>query len=209
MSWRSRGTLGVLIVTSMVASGLAACPGGRGAETAIAPSPPAPASLPRDRAAPERVGDITFENVLPKEEQARHGERTSPYVSLADPEDAIRRLVDAEGIVLASPSVVVVVDYPLSRPVKEKLTASSPLGFTRAELARGIARLYQRIYAEEERTARVKTVPRERRSPIVNRNETDGAYGIWGHDLADLALNSVTVYRDADGSWFLELGVDS
>lgn len=55
----------------------------------------------------------------------------------------------------------------------------------------------------------MKTVPLEQRKRLLNRNRTDGTYGIRGHDLSDLDLHTAEVYRTASGRWLLELGIDS
>ena len=77
-----------------------------------------------------------------------------PFIPLADPDEALRHLQHADEIVIPSPSIQLVVNYPLSRAFEFKLKAPGPEGFTRRELARQIAALYARIYREEDETAR-------------------------------------------------------
>ncbi len=38
-----------------------------------------------------------------------------------------------------------------------------------------------------------------RRRGIINRNQTNGKYGIWGHDIGDLDLSAVIVKKTGDG----------
>ena len=47
------------------------------------------------------------------------------------------------------------------------------------------------------------------RKGIINRNETDGKYGIWGHDLEDLDLSTIEVYRNKENKLELVLGIES
>ena len=44
---------------------------------------------------------------------------------------------------------------------------------------------------------------------MYNRNETNGKYGIWGHDIADLVLADILVYKTADGQIILSLEMES
>ncbi len=76
-------------------------------------------------------------------------------------------------------------------------------GFTRALLARLISDEYHNIYEIEEQTTD--------KSPALlsgwlNRNETNGAYGIYGHMIEDLLLH--TLWYDPS-TRVVRLGVDS
>lgn len=70
-----------------------------------------------------------------------------------------------------------------------------------------ITKEYQKLYQDEEKSATIKTVPMKERK-MYNRNQTNGKYGIWGHDLADLALSSIQVYKE-NGNTILTLGIES
>jgi len=72
-----------------------------------------------------------------------------------------------------------------------------------------ISKKYHEIYDEEERTAATKTIPMAQRKTLANRNETDGKYGIWGHDLSDLMLDTIDVYKNDKGKIFLQLSIES
>jgi hypothetical protein len=69
--------------------------------------------------------------------------------------------------------------------------------------------LYHEIYKEEERTANTKTIPLNKREGLVNRNKTDGKYGVWGHDISDLDLSSIEVHKNSNGHFTLVLNVES
>ena len=98
---------------------------------------------------------------------------------------------------------------PLSGEWKFPVKSQSPKGFTRADLARSISNTYKAVYAEEERTTQIKVVPLDQRTGLINRNKTNGKYGIWGHDLGDLVLHTVEVTKRADGILVAHLGIDS
>ena len=92
------------------------------------------------------------------------------------------------------------IDYPLSTPFIEERELTKPM--TREEVVMWIVDRYHFIYDVENETSKVKA------GNIVgmyNRNNTDGSYGIWGHDLGDLALH--TIYVDKNN--VVTLGVDS
>jgi hypothetical protein len=72
-----------------------------------------------------------------------------------------------------------------------------------------ISRNYHFIYQEEEKTAPAKPVPRSKRILGHKRNETNGMYGIWAHDLKDLRLEECKVYRKKDGSIILTLQIEN
>ncbi|HEV7557423.1 MAG TPA: hypothetical protein VGO00_18275, partial [Kofleriaceae bacterium] len=104
---------------------------------------------------------------------------------------------------------VLVIDYPLSNPATIPITAPLPLGFTRAALITTICEEYAGIYEAEEGTANTKTIPIEERGLQIARNRTDGAYGIWGHDLEDLVVTAARWTREPDGTVKIELNVES
>ncbi|HEX2686716.1 MAG TPA: hypothetical protein VHN14_08860 [Kofleriaceae bacterium] len=130
-------------------------------------------------------------------------------IRLHDPEGAITKLDQPDEIVIPFEHAVLVIDYPLSMPASMSITAPNPLGFTRAALVRAICDEYEHVYDAEEGTAATKTIPIEERGALRNRNRTDGAYGIWGHDLQDLILTAVRWMREPDGTVRIELHVES
>ncbi|HWW41933.1 hypothetical protein [Pedobacter sp.] len=130
-----------------------------------------------------------------------------PWASLEKPELDIPHLVDKDKVVIPDNHVTVIIDYPLNNEYRFELT--SPSGFTRELLLREISKHYYQLYKEEEETAKTKTVPLKERKELYNRNQTDGKYGIWGHDIADLVLTEVKVYKNSEGKILLQLGVDS
>jgi hypothetical protein len=130
-------------------------------------------------------------------------------VRIHDPESALVRLDQPEEIVIPFEHAVLVIEYPLTSPASVAISAPLPLGFTRAALIRTICEEYSHIYDAEEGTAATKTIPVEDRGAMRGRNRTDGAYGIWGHDLQDLVLTAAHWTRQADGTVRIELHVET
>ncbi|HMV10956.1 MAG TPA: hypothetical protein PKL56_01860 [Cyclobacteriaceae bacterium] len=129
-----------------------------------------------------------------------------PWANLANPEEDLPQLVSKDMVVIYDTVVTVVIDYPLTNPYEFRLI--SPDGFTCGKLLTAISKQYKFVYAEEEKTATIKTLPVEQRE-ILNRNTTNGKYGIWGHDLTDLDLSEVHVHKAPDGRIVLLLQVES
>ena len=132
-----------------------------------------------------------------------------PYIHLANYEEDVEKQKDKNDIVLDCQEAFVVADYPLSGEFIFKASTRSKKGFTKKALIKEIGKIYNYIYATENDSSNVKVVPFNNRKGLLNRNATDGDFGIWGHDLGDLDLGGIDVYLDKEGNYFLELGIDS
>tara|TARA_B100000513_G_scaffold128064_1_gene56995 strand:- start:12 stop:611 length:600 start_codon:yes stop_codon:yes gene_type:complete len=134
----------------------------------------------------------------------------SPYVGLTieGQKASLKEMANKDEIVLMEgegKDINVVFDYPLQRPAEFVLTA--PL--TRKDLVRFIGAAYRLIYDQESASSSLRAEPMCERIPgcaLVNRANTDGIHGIYGHDLGDLALHTVTYDIEAGKIY---LGVDS
>ena len=192
MRRRSRS---VALVAIALASALSACSRtGRQADALKAEAPGI-----------EVLAEITFQVDDPE----NRPDGPSPYVNLADPEKDLKRMRGPEEVVCTATELIVVLDYPLRAEFRFPISASSSKGFTRTELVRKIADLYKRVYEEEDQTSKNPVVPLEQRKGLINRNETSGKYGIWGHDLDDLVLHTIEISRTTDGTVLAHLGIDS
>lgn len=129
-----------------------------------------------------------------------------PWIRIDSPQNDIKNLIGKDEIVIPQTSLTIIIDYPLSTSYKFGLVSTG--GFTRAQLITEISKHYYQIYDDEERTATVKTVPLNDRK-IYNRNRTNGKYGIWGHDIGDLVLDEIHVYKSRTWEIFLILQLES
>ena len=129
-----------------------------------------------------------------------------PWIRIDSPQIDIKNLIGKDEIVIPETKLTVIIDYPLSTSYKFGLISNG--GFTRAQLITEISKHYYQLYDEEERTATIKTVPLKDRK-IYNRNQTNGRYGIWGHDIGDLVLDEIHVYKNVTGEVFLILQLES
>lgn len=94
-----------------------------------------------------------------------------------------------------------IISYPVSTNYTTKLKTGKK-GMTRIQLASNICKHYRKMYAEEDSSSGGDPghIP-----GMLNRAQSDGKYGIWGHDIGDLVLCSAEV--DAKGN--ITVGVDS
>ena len=155
----------------------------------------------------ETLEVINFEVLALDNERQDFDGGIIPWINIEDRSIEIGRLVSPDETVLFYPRASVVLEYPLNNPVTREISTDRE-GFSRRELVEQIGKYYEEIYEEEEASASVKTLPMDQRK-IMNRNQTDGVYGIWGHDLADIAISGVEVPRAENGEIFLILGVES
>jgi hypothetical protein len=130
------------------------------------------------------------------------------WISLEHPEQQLSSLIGRDEVVLPHKQISLIIDYPLNHPDTTKLLVTTA-GFTRRQLIENISKRYHQIYQEEEASSKTKTVPIDKRTGLINRNETDGKYGICCHDLSDLDLSTVEVYRTPAGSIIIMLNVES
>jgi len=85
----------------------------------------------------------------------------------------------------------------------------SKKGFTRLQLLKAVILHYKKIYEIEEKTATVKTIPRNKWIGTYNRNATNGKYRIYGHDLSDLSISSVKLKKGSNNKYYLFLEIES
>lgn len=110
--------------------------------------------------------------------------------------------IDPDEIILEpNKKYVLIIDYPLSREFVQPIDTIGN-GMSRKELVSLITQCYKLIYKDEEETTSIEPtdIP-----GMLNRITTNGAYGIWGHNLSDLILHTVYI----DGNNVIRLGVDS
>jgi hypothetical protein len=94
-------------------------------------------------------------------------------------------------VITPSKTLVFMLDYPLNKPVYFQLKMRKP-GIQLKHLVRAVQRAYRKIYQVEATTSNIEAghIP-----GMLNRNETDGTYGIWGHDLDDLVIEEISYDR--------------
>lgn len=159
----------------------------------------------------EHLGDlisvIHFQVLASEEDAGDFPDGIIPWISIEERENEKDRLINREEVVLQTGKAQVLIDYPLDNPIPLILVSDSET-FSRWQLIDEIGKKYEEIYLEEEASAEIKTLPMNERR-IMNRNQTDGKYGIWGHDLGDLAISLIEVRKDSNDVINLWLGMES
>ncbi|RKE80780.1 hypothetical protein [Chryseobacterium sp. AG363] len=153
------------------------------------------------------VSEFDF-NLKPTEERKKDWpDGIIPWISLENPGPEISQLISADEVVIKEKTINVIFDYPLNNPHTFAFTNEN--GFSRKDLILLISKKYHDLYKEEELTSSVKTIPVDKRTGLINRNETQGKYGIWGHDLSDLDLSGIEVHETDNGTINIILIVES
>ena len=156
----------------------------------------------------QQLSIIPIRSKAEKDELKNPDNGIMPWFTIDSAQQKIANLIDPDELVLSYQKVKIMFDYPLAKPIFLELTSLTK-GFTRKQIILAISKKYHEIYEEEEKTAKTKTIPLKDRKKLANRNETDGKYGIWGHDLSDLDLDDIIVHQTSDGSIVLELDIES
>ena len=113
-----------------------------------------------------------------------------------------KKIYDNKQIVLPrNKEYVLKIDYPLQTPAKFEIKSGTK-GISRGRLVSLIRKYYQKVYDIEDRTTKVKA----RNIPgMLNRDFTNGKFGIWGHNIGDLVLCEASVSKNN----VITLSVDS
>lgn len=113
------------------------------------------------------------------------------------------KVYDNKQIVLPpNEEYTLIIDYPLKNSAKF-LIKTGKRGISRGRLVSLICKFYHKVYSIEDSTSKIKSgkIP-----GMLNRNITNGMFGIWGHDIEDLVLVDCNVNKRKNT---INLGVDS
>jgi hypothetical protein len=93
------------------------------------------------------------------------------------------RIAD-DAVVTSADNITIIFDYPLREEVEFEYKNTN--GFRYSDFWGAVYLGYTQIYAQEPQP---KASERLENAPLINRPETEGKYGIWGHDIEDLFLD--------------------
>lgn len=111
--------------------------------------------------------------------------------------------IKGDEVVIRRCSVRLKIDYPLEKPFYFMIEKDSKDGITRKHLVKSICKFYQKIYREEETKS---SHPAGLIPGMLNRQTSNGPYGIWGHDITDLVITDIYYHPESN---IVELSVDS
>lgn len=101
-------------------------------------------------------------------------------IAYDDPEEVLEK----DEIITHAKETTVIFNYPLSGEFRFEFKNSQGV-ITRRDFALFIQSTYRRIY-DEESPGQVENIV-----GMLNRQKTDGPYGIWGHHIGDLVIEGV------------------
>jgi hypothetical protein len=156
----------------------------------------------------EKEFSIAIQSEL--DEDAIADGETEPFdwMDLCDVPENFSRLLNAGEVVLEAPEAILALTYPLDMAAIRSIHPADGKAFTRGELVKLIDETYREVYRLETATQSSPTPPVHERTGLINRPESDGIFGIWGHDLNDLGIGGINVYR-IDGRVWLDLDMES
>ena len=154
--------------------------------------------VPHDEQEPSQDGvDLTFEVADPNAAEAR-ARYTAAFERNPFAEDDVfdafdasltdraEDLIDPDELCTEATSLSVIVGYPFQGNYTVPLSASSPRGFTRAELFRQIVSVYSAMYAGAEYSpARLR----------LNTHVESPRFGVAWHRIEDLVLEGATIVQ--------------
>ena len=103
---------------------------------------------------------------------------------------------DSDEVLIPARRAELCLDYPLSVTVIAPITATGG-GITRTDILKAIHDAYAEIYRREDAASRPDNP--EDRGAVLNRNRTQGPFGIWGHDIGDLVVEALQVFETPQG----------
>lgn len=115
-------------------------------------------------------------------------------------------LYNPKEIVIPQQKINIVFRYPFEKEFVFEFKANTSEGFTKEYLIDCICNQYEKMYKEEnEATPPTSMEERMKRGGLVNRESTEGPYGIWGHDIEDLYLEGIE-YNEKTNTVHLFIG---
>lgn len=122
-----------------------------------------------------------------------------PYVLDFEDKEVRENLINPSEVVIKDEKITMVITYPLS--VEVSCTLENKGGFTRLDVFKNIYEAYKQIYEEEE----ITVGDPGSYDNLYNRKESEGKYGIWGHYLGDLVIESVS-YNPKEKELYMFIG---
>ena len=123
------------------------------------------------------------------------------WMDLRDVRKNFKALLDADEIVLEAGEASLALTYPLNIAATRSIRPSNGTAFTRGELVTLINETYEEVYRLEANSQSSPTPPLHERGTLINRPQSDGTFGIWGHDLDDLGISEIGVYVIGGHVW--------
>jgi len=122
-----------------------------------------------------------------------------PYILDFEDKEVKENLINPNEVVIKDEKITMTITYPLSVEINHTLEKKG--GFTRLDVFKSIYKAYKQIYEEEEKNAGDPGTY----DKLYNRKKSEGKYGIWGHYLDDLVIESVS-YNPKEKELYMFIG---
>ena len=109
-----------------------------------------------------------------------------PYILDFEDKEARENLINPNEVVIKDEKITLIITYPLSVEISRTLEKKG--GFTRLDVFKNIYDVYKWIYEEEK----ISVGDPGTYDNLYNRKKSEGKYGIWGHYIDDLVIESVS-----------------
>lgn len=106
-------------------------------------------------------------------------------VDACEDENYLQELSDLNRIIIADENIFIEFRYPLSKEVLIRYQKQG--GFSKRDVLKNIGEGYKKIYEEEENSSGDPGTY----ANLYNRRHSNGKYGIWGHGIEDLVIESL------------------
>ena len=124
-----------------------------------------------------------------KRQQSPQAQRTqirpAVPVTKCEEEEYLRQIHDIDEIFITDENIFIEFSYPLSKEVLLRYQKKG--GFSKRDVIKRIGDGYKKIYEEEEREVGDPGTY----DNLYNRRRSQGKYGIWGHTIEDLIIESM------------------
>lgn len=107
---------------------------------------------------------------------------------------------DSNKIMQLSPLLQFSIDYPLNKPKSIDVVHHDGSAWTQKQFVDEVCKQYKEVYAEED----AAVGDPGHIDGMLNRQQSNGPHGIWGHDIGDLYLEGTTQLKN--GKWDLGVG---
>jgi hypothetical protein len=111
--------------------------------------------------------------------------------------------------IMKAKSVEFLIDYPLDNPAHLTITGLPEDKLTPHLICKSVSEAYHEIYRIEDQGMEIAKSQEVGGITFLNRPNTDGMFGIWGHGITDLVIERLTVFDEGNGHVLVGLDIGS
>ncbi len=112
-------------------------------------------------------------------------------------------------VIMKAKSVEFLIDYPLDNPAHLTITDLPKGQLTPHLICKSVSEVYHEIYRIEDQGMEISKSQEVGGITFLNRPNTDGMFGIWGHGITDLDIERLTFFDEGEGRVLVGLDIGS